>query len=430
MVSAHTRLRQAHDLWHRAAESYPDPDEFVLQINQLITTLRQVTFMLQKQKDKIEDFDSWYEEDWRTRMKGDPLMVWLHDARTTIEKVGDLDLCSTARVEVIADWLDGPYSVFEVPPHVGPAAIAEELADSDLPDRVRREGLLKVERRWVSSDLPDYELTDVCAHGYGVMATILSEAHQRLGIQMQTFGGETHKSRHHRQVQAGGKLPCMEMSRADRTAYVHLDSKGLIELETVERQASFTEAEIARFEETSQAMLVDPDKALSFTADQDPIDVARQVSIYACRVCAHDGFHRPTTLLLDSENNVISITARDFRDQAEKYLSFRSLADDVRREGADTVIHVGEVWEARISKDDLSPDMVRASERQDRQEALAVMVATVDGRERTFSTPIARRSDGAIVLGSTREGKEEGAINASFLPVKKVWAERRAAGAG
>ncbi|HEX6752668.1 MAG TPA: hypothetical protein VF093_03670 [Solirubrobacterales bacterium] len=75
LQSAHTRLRQAHELWHRAAASYPFPEEFVLNLNQLITTLRQVTFMLQAQKHKIEDFESWYEVEWREKMRADPLMV-------------------------------------------------------------------------------------------------------------------------------------------------------------------------------------------------------------------------------------------------------------------------------------------------------------------------------------------------------------------
>jgi hypothetical protein len=60
LESAHTRLRQSHDLWHRLVAAYADPDEFVLQLNQLIVTLRQVTFMLQKRKAQIEDFDAWY----------------------------------------------------------------------------------------------------------------------------------------------------------------------------------------------------------------------------------------------------------------------------------------------------------------------------------------------------------------------------------
>ena len=52
-------LEEAHRLWHRAAESYEDPEEFRMQLNALIQALRNVTFVLQKEKLKIQDFDRW-----------------------------------------------------------------------------------------------------------------------------------------------------------------------------------------------------------------------------------------------------------------------------------------------------------------------------------------------------------------------------------
>jgi hypothetical protein len=45
--NAHRRLEEAHRLWHRAAESYDDPDEFRTNLNALLQALRSVTFVLQ-----------------------------------------------------------------------------------------------------------------------------------------------------------------------------------------------------------------------------------------------------------------------------------------------------------------------------------------------------------------------------------------------
>src|SRR4051794_14608956 len=97
MPSTHTRLKQAHELWHRALAAYADVDEFALHLNQLIVTLRQVTFMVQNHKERIPDFDEWYGA-WQKRMGADPIMKWMRDARTQVEHVGDLDVASTARV--------------------------------------------------------------------------------------------------------------------------------------------------------------------------------------------------------------------------------------------------------------------------------------------------------------------------------------------
>jgi hypothetical protein len=426
LTSAHTRLRQAHELWHRTAESYPLPDEFVLNLNQLIMTLRQVTFMLQTQKDKIEDFDEWYEVGWREKMKEDPLMAWLHDARTKVEKVGDLEIASTALVSVIANWVDGPYAVFEVPPHVGPEEILSNFETTDLPDRIRKEGILTVERRWVANDLPGHELTDVCAHGYGVVATILSEAHERLGVQMQTFGGETHEGRHSRTAQLGGRLPCMLMTREKRTAHLHLASGRVAELG--QREVKFDPRDAQSYEERARAMLMDPRAAFDFKPDEDPLDMAGRLSSVACRTLAHDGYHQPIAFFFDSQNAIIGITGLEFEDQAEKYMIFRAVADEAERLGATTVVQVGEMWEAEVPKERLSPDMKRPSEMANRTETLSVMAGTADGRERTYQTPFTRDAKGMPVLGETRSSDGGNRFfNASFIPLMTMWARRRAA---
>jgi len=33
LPTTHTRLHQVHDLWHRVAADYADPDEFVVSLN-------------------------------------------------------------------------------------------------------------------------------------------------------------------------------------------------------------------------------------------------------------------------------------------------------------------------------------------------------------------------------------------------------------
>jgi len=426
LESAHTRLRQAHDLWHQTASSYPFPEEFVRNLNQLIVTLRQVTFMLQTQKHKIEDFGSWYEEGWRERLKADPIMAWLHDARTQIEHVGDLDLESTAKVTVIASWLDGPYTEFEVPPHVGPEEIAAQISSADLPERIRREGLLKVERRWVSSDLPDQELTDVCAYGYGVLATILSEAHERLGIRMQTFGAEAHERKHERTAHLGGRLPCMLMTREGRTAHLHMASDSLLEIEEVEVQWGQKDAQ--RFKEKSEGMLIDFETAFTDARPDDPFDMAARISTVARRMLAAEGHHDTLALFFSKEGHPVGITKLHFEDQAEKYLAFRNLADQAEENGADTLILIGEVWTAQLRDGEDPATMARASERPDRMEALVVQVATADGRSRSYETRFTRSKKGQPVLGPTREIDNE--LNASFLPLRQMWRRREKAASG
>jgi hypothetical protein len=71
----HARLHQAHLLWHQAERDYSNPDGFCVNLNAAITSMRSVTFVLQKQGKDIPDFATWYES-WQTRLAADDLMVW------------------------------------------------------------------------------------------------------------------------------------------------------------------------------------------------------------------------------------------------------------------------------------------------------------------------------------------------------------------
>src|SRR5437867_12907835 len=93
-IDAHRRLTAAHRLWHQAESSYPDPDGFCTNLNACIQALRSVTWVLQKGKRQIPQFGDWYAR-WQERLRADPIMRWLVDARNRIEKEGDLETRST-----------------------------------------------------------------------------------------------------------------------------------------------------------------------------------------------------------------------------------------------------------------------------------------------------------------------------------------------
>src|SRR5437660_1246 len=100
LPKTHTRLHHVHELWHRVAADYGDPDAFVVSINAALVALRSVSFMLKKERACIPDFDAWYAPH-EAGYRADPLMSWLKDARNYVEKEGDLDLHSRARVNLL-----------------------------------------------------------------------------------------------------------------------------------------------------------------------------------------------------------------------------------------------------------------------------------------------------------------------------------------
>src|SRR6185437_15868317 len=98
--NTHQRLRQAHLLWHQAAETYHQLELFITNVNSLIQELRNVTFILQSEKARFRDFDTWYQP-LQARLKADKNCKWLHDARNLVVKQGALRGTSFATIRLL-----------------------------------------------------------------------------------------------------------------------------------------------------------------------------------------------------------------------------------------------------------------------------------------------------------------------------------------
>ena len=102
-------------------------------------------------------------------------------------------------------------------------------------------------------------------------------------------------------------------------------------------------------------------------------------------------------------------------DQAQKYVLMRTLAHEVTKFGADSVIMLGEVWMAPA--DPLKPYQ-RAVDSSGREEALVASLVTKGGSPIEFIAKI-RRNAQRLALGKTRIHRDMAAF--SFAPVYEAW---------
>jgi len=405
-----------------ALDSYPDADDFILHLNSAIQGLRNVTFVLQNEmKGVIDDAERWYDA-WREQMKADPVMEWLNDSRVQVVHRGDLETHSTARVGLLADWYGTrPIMEFDVPPFVSPHAVAVAVAgDLDLPEEIRREGLLVVERRWVEARLPDWELLDALAHCYGVVSQVLADAHQQCGSRMLTVeakdgNGPRELHRDH----LGGRLPCMVASSARRTARMHLASGDLLTSEEVEIPFDPENFELTAREHYG----LGEEELEQLAAGARNVDDSflRQGAFFADlakRLLVKDGAHATIAFLYGPDGaTAIRLEAED---QAQKYLAIQRVADKIRVNGADRLIYIAEVWEA--AEDSLEPGQ-RPRDFPERTEALWVLALSAEGPEasRQWYTPFSRGPSEEIVLGETTSGWI--AFPQFLMPVLMAWEE-------
>jgi hypothetical protein len=233
LAAVDKRLADSHELWHQTETAYFDPNGFRLAAQNTIQTLRTVTFILQKNKSVIPDFNSWYAP-WQERLRADSLMRWMHDARNKIEKEGDLEAHSFVRAEIIASYLDEGLRI-EVQTRLFQSLkpLLRRIPNDPLLDQhIRRHGVLRVERRWVENTLPDFELLDALAIAYGKLHELVHDAHRQLGLPPPQLLNHGAVDESYDLPAMNWRFPCMIGHESMRTVNISLEDGGTIAFES------------------------------------------------------------------------------------------------------------------------------------------------------------------------------------------------------
>lgn len=398
------RLEDLHRFWHQAEQAYFDPDAFRAAIQAAVQTARTVTLVLQKQKRSIPDFDAWYAE-WQATLGADPLMRWMLDARNRIEKEGDLEARSFVSAEIVASYLDeGPK--IQVPAKLSdaPLALVKSIPASMVGDHIRKDGILRIRRRWMENSLPEHELLDAVAHTYGQLSKVAYAAHVQMGLS----GPATVNFESGQQYpEGGGRLPCMIGHEDLRTLDVWLATGEPLEIEEIHQRI-----DLAKGPDLKARYDVDPAKMY---ADSGlPGDHARSLFAAARKMFERDGYHITLALLFRAGKPV---GFRELRptEHGHKYMMMRSLAQEAQRLSADAAILISEGWSAAL---DPEKPYLRAVDSPSRKEFLSATVVSKDGDPLHLHAEILR-DDKTAKLGETLE--EVGGAHFAFAPLYEVW---------
>jgi hypothetical protein len=415
--SVHIRLDDARRLWLQATEAYPNPSDFRVSLNACIQALRTVTFVLQKQKSRIHNFDAWYSP-WQNKMKNDEVMKWLIDARNRIEKEGDLEKLSTVDVRLSIDWGKSIKKRFRVNPLETTEMIASSYAKKiEIPSQLKKDAILIVERRWVAKDLPAHELLDALAHAFGFLSLIVNDAHRHLGI-----NGSCHikEDSDGQSVVLGtpkeyrsGRIPCMVGSEVNRTVW--------IKLETGEQVSPSLLAFKPKLEEI-------PDLMERYKIQKsEPVQYAtqtlkEQVAFFfnhGKNVLQKDGYHQNIVLLIGPGNHctVCQIKAED---RAEKFILWERLGSTVEQSGVETIISLGEMWLTIVDRNSGKKEDTVSGKRR---ECFSAVGASKNGDEISFSAEFTRNGD-KIDFSETRVFTEKDSGMDFLEPVRRIWEKK------
>ena len=412
VVAAHARLNDAHRLWHKAAASYSDPEDFMTCMNACIQSLRNVTFALQSGKAAMPGFDEWY-AGWQRKMKADPFLKWLHDARTRIVHQGDLKTHSVAVAQLIDGYLVPQSHEFTVDPLMPTAKIAAQLL-ATIPPGLRKHSYLRVERRWIADDLPSCELLDALATAHGTLSMLVNEAHGLLVLPNSGEAGQILPGSVLPQAcpaQMAGPLPCMISTHETRSLCIQLDSGERLRIS----RTPFTpqvSSELVRERYGTPAGIAPSKCDAKHLRELVQFFFARATQMFLV-----DGYLIPTVFLVLPHGSVQMLILGP-QDRTAKYFMWRSVADTVEQTRADAVFVIAESWMAPY--DSQTPDRFPSDSPQ-RIEVVGADGISRYGEQVAFHSQIERKS-GAVALRNLVDVFDK-ETSFFFEPVRQVWAK-------
>lgn len=307
--------------------NYFDPDLFRMNANTFLTTARTVTFLIQKEKANIPDFENWYRQAVIKPWGCEPIMTWAKESRNTIEKEGDLDQHSELSITLI--FTHDENDDIRIPHNKQDLVCSNiskllHFAELKLPEWVSEDAVVKVERRWIADSLPHVELLQAFVFIYAQHYKVCKSLLNYLSLEMDH---NIHDPSDFNEFILGKK----------RVTYLKYADRRTAHLKTIRQK-------------------IDPDfrppaelKAMIFSSSQREKpktlqENVNQFSEFAKGVFEHFGNHIPMLTLFDDDFRPIDGSSVMLDDRATKYLYWRSVADKIAYLGASSIIWVCEYW--------------------------------------------------------------------------------------
>jgi hypothetical protein len=367
------RLGDLSHLLRNCHATYLDPDLFRMNANQFLQTARTVTFIIQKNKDTIPSYDSWYSSAVLEPWSKDEVMQWAKEARNTIEKEGDLDLNSILKLTLIFSYLVEDDTEVQLGKaellNAGVKKLAR-LAQQKLPSGISDAAAIKIERRWVTALLPQWELLQALAYVYARVFECCQGLAKQFNTQIDSSIATVH-------------FFSSLQDEARQVSYIKLNGLGGHSVRT----------EVVKFDRAFQPP---PAMREAFNAIHSggvwPRNLEEVLDYYvkmAELTFSHFGNHVPMLFLFNESWKPVDMISTQFSDQADKFIFWRHVADQIITLQASGLVWISESWLRNLDRSGATAikDMPIAGER------LSVVAVDKSGNRRQFGWDILRNSD-------------------------------------
>lgn len=166
----------------KMTENYHNPWEFQFNLNAFIQAYRNITFMLQAEKNKPSTFEAWYKNK-QDEMRTIPLMRNFVEARNIVVKRSSLSSKSKAQLGLFRGYELKLVFISDIPPFSDTKALLQKTQEMMIGTFIDEEHSaigeqLGVERSWIVEELGDSEVILLCQEVINYMGKLIKEAKQ------------------------------------------------------------------------------------------------------------------------------------------------------------------------------------------------------------------------------------------------------------
>jgi len=323
------RLDDLAQIIRNCSVTYFQPNLFRQNVNQFLQTSRTITFILQKNKNDIPEFNNWYTTNVKDKWSQDKVMTWAKNARNKIEKQGDLEINSTLELALISSYL----SEDDIEIQCGP----EELLNGDvkrlikharqkIPKSFHAATGLKIERNWICAELDEYELLHALSYVYARVYECCDRVAQLIGSRMPESIAE----------------PSTIANKCVIDRYIQL-----VKLSDKKTYYTNSVSRVYRREDMIDTKLKNEMDSVVQACDT-PTDFGSAVQLHenmAIRIFEKNGYHQNTLFFLKKDWSPMYFCATVFADRIDKYYFWRMMGDHAHVEQPHGVVFVGEIWD-------------------------------------------------------------------------------------
>lgn len=189
IVNTHDKFEEAHYFFHMMIFNYHYSDVFRYNLNAFLQSLRSVTFVLQNEKDKIPNFNEWYELE-REKMKENILLKNFVEGRNIVVHSGMLKAKSKASIGLFR----GRKEKLCLHSDIDPFSNSKKLLESALnqftgfiidEEHSAINEQLGIRRKWIIEELGDSEVVELCYKAWENIGDVVKDAHNKLGFEFE-----------------------------------------------------------------------------------------------------------------------------------------------------------------------------------------------------------------------------------------------------